>query len=166
MQPDSEQLAKKVEELVNNDIFGLDIAEFPLYLAEMNILMRMLPLIINEKYNNPVEKKIKVFKTKDSISEFMDTALRNTIHDIDVAAQKNTGQGFLFKEKLDLGYASYVRDEDDLKEMKDSLETRPRCPRRRFDFVIANPPYVSYNECCKQGVLIFELMKNGKAKLK
>lgn len=163
--PDSEQLAKKVEELVNNNIFGLDIAEFPLYLAEMNILMRMLQLIINEKYNNPVEKKIKVFKTRDSISEFMDTALRNTIHDIDVAAQKNRGQGFLFKEKLDLGYASYVRDEGDLKEMKDSLEDWPRCPRRRFDFVIGNPPYVGYNESSKQGVLIFEWLKKREVRL-
>lgn len=163
--PDSEQHAKKVEELVNKDIFGLDIAEFPLYLAEMNILMRMLPLIINEKYNNPVEKKIKVFKTRDSIAEFMDTALRNTLHDIDVANQKNNGQGFLFKEKLDLGYASYVRDKDDLKEMKESLETRPRCPRRRFDFVIANPPYVGYNESSSQGVLIFNLLKEQKVKL-
>jgi len=163
--PDSKQLAKKVEELVNKDIFGLDIAEFPLYLAEMNILMRMLPLIISEKYNNAVEKKIKVFKTRDSIAEFMDTALRNTIHDIDVAAQKNNGQGFLFKEKLDLGYASYVRDEDDLKEMKESLETRPRCPRRRFDFVIGNPPYVGYNECSKQRVLIFDLLKKREVRL-
>lgn len=163
--PHSEQRAEKVEELVNKDIFGLDIAEFPLYLAEMNILMRMLPLIINERYNNPVEKKIKVFKTRDSISEFMDTALRNTIHDIDVAAEKNKGQGFLFKEKLDLGYVSYVRDEDDLKEMKDSLETRPRCPRRRFDFVIANPPYVGYNESSRQGLLIFDLLKKQEAKL-
>jgi type I restriction-modification system DNA methylase subunit len=164
LRPGSEDLAKKVEELVNKDIFGLDIAEFPLYLAEMNILMRMLPLIINEKYNNPVEKKIKVFKTRDSVAEFMDTALRNTIHDIDVAVQKNNGQGYLFKEKLDLGYASYVRDEDDLKEMKDSLENWPRCPRRRFDFVVANPPYVSYNESSKQGVLIFKLIKPGKDK--
>jgi len=163
--PDSEQRAKKLEELVNKDIFGLDIAEFPLYLAEMNILMRMLPLIINEKYNNPVEKKIKVFKTRDSISEFMDTALRNTIHDIDVAAQRNNGQGFLFKEKLDLGYVSYVRDEDDLKEMKDSLETRPRCPRRRFDFVIGNPPYVGYNESSKQGVLIIKLIQEKRAEM-
>ncbi len=163
--PDSEQRAKKLEELVNKDIFGLDIAEFPLYLAEMNILMRMLPLIINEKYNNPVEKKIKVFKTRDSISEFMDTALRNTIHDIDVAAQRNNGQGFLFKEKLDLGYVSYVRDEDDLKEMKDSLETRPRCPRRRFDFVIGNPPYVGYNESSKQRVLIIKLIQEKRAEM-
>ena len=165
MGPDTDRLAKKVEELVNKNIFGLDIAEFPLYLAEMNILMRMLPLIINEKYNNAVEKKIKVFKTRDSIAEFMDTALRNTIHDIDVAAQKNSGQGFLFKEKLDLGYASYVRDEDDLKEMKDSLEDWPRCPRRRFDFVIGNPPYVGYNECSKQRVLIFNLLKRREVRL-
>jgi hypothetical protein len=163
--PDSEQRAKKLEELVNKDIFGLDIAEFPLYLAEMNILMRMLPLIINEKYNNPIEKKIKVFKTRDSISEFMDTSLRNTLHDIDVAFQKNNGQGFLFKEKLDLGYVSYMRDESDLKEMKDSLETWPHCPRRRFDFVIANPPYVGYNESSKQGVLIFEWLKKREIRL-
>jgi len=162
---DSERRAKMVEELVNKDIFGLDIAEFPLYLAEMNILMRMLPLIINEKYNNPIEKKIKVFKTRDSIAEFMDTALRNTLHDIDVAAQKNDGQGYLFREKLDLGYASYVRNEDDLKEMKESLETRPRCPRRRFDFVISNPPYVGYNESSRQGVLIFDLLKKREVKL-
>ena len=46
---DTEQLAQKAEELINKNIFGLDIAEFPLYLAEMNILMRILPLIINEK---------------------------------------------------------------------------------------------------------------------
>jgi len=165
LRPDSEYLAKKVEELVNKDIFGLDIAEFPLYLAEMNILMRMLPLIINEKYNNPIEKKIKVFKTRDSIAEFMDTALRNTLNDIDIAVEKNNGQRFFdFRDELDLGYASYVRDEADLKEMKESLENRPRCPRRRFDFVVANPPYVGYNESCRQGVLIFKLIKPGKAK--
>jgi hypothetical protein len=164
--PDSEQSAKRVEELVNKNIFGLDIAEFPLYLAEMNILMRMLPLIINEKYNNPVEKKIKVFKTRDSIAEFMDTALRNTINDIDIAAQKSKGQNFFaFTEELDLGYSSYVRNESDLKEMKDSLENQPRCPRRRFDFVIANPPYVGYNESSKQGVLIFNLMKKHEVQL-
>jgi len=164
--PDSEQRAKKVEELVNKDIFGLDIAEFPLYLAEMNILMRMLPLIINEKYNNPVEKKIKVFKTKDSISEFMDTALRNTINDIDIASEKSRGQGYFdFTAELDLDYSSYMRDRDDLKEMKESLEQRPRCPRRRFDFVIGNPPYISYNECSKQNILIFKLMREGHAKL-
>lgn len=163
--PDSEKLAKKTEELVNNNVFGLDIAEFPLYLAEMNILMRMLPLIINEKYNNPVEKKIKVFKTRDSIAEFMDTALRNTIHDIDVAAQKMNGQIFLFKEKLDLGYSSYVRDEDDLKEMKDSLEDWPKCPRRRFDFVVGNPPYVGYNECSKQKLLVIRLIQEKKAEM-
>jgi hypothetical protein len=64
----SQEKSKLVEEIVNNNILGLDIAEFPLYLAEMNILMRMLPLIISEKYNNPVDKKIKVFLTKTTFN--------------------------------------------------------------------------------------------------
>ncbi|MHA2218776.1 MAG: N-6 DNA methylase [Candidatus Hodarchaeales archaeon] len=161
----SEHRVRKVEELVNKDIFGLDIAEFPLYLAEMNILMRMLPLIINERYNNPVEKKIKVFKTRDSIAEFMDTALRNTINNIDVVTERSKGQSYFPFEELDLDYTSYMRDKTDLKEMKESLENLPRCPRRRFDFVISNPPYVGYNESSKQRVLIFDLLKKREAKL-
>jgi len=161
----SEKQSKIIEELVNNNVYGLDIEEFPLYLAEMNILMRMLPLIINEKYNNPVDKKIKVFKTNDSIAEFQDTALKNTLSDVEVAYMKSNGQMSLFTEKLNLGYTSYVRDEDDLREMKKSLENEPKCPRKRFDFVIGNPPYIPYNDCSKNGVLIFELMKQHKAKL-
>jgi hypothetical protein len=58
-----------------------------------------------------------------------------------------------------------VREESDLEEMKKSLEELPEIPRRRFDYVIGNPPYVGYNECSKQKVLIFELMKQGKARL-
>ena len=161
----TEEFSKKIEEVVTKNIFGLDIEEFPLYLAEMSILMRMLPLIVSEKYNNPIDKKIKVFKTKDSVAEFMNTDIRNTFSDIDIDFQKSSGQIDLFTKGLDLGYSSYVRDEDDLDEMKGSLETRPRCPRRRFDFVIGNPPYIPYNTCSKQGILIFELMKKGKAKL-
>ncbi len=164
----SEETSKKIEEAVTNCIFGLDIEEFPLYLAEMSILMRMLPLIINEKYNNPVDKKIKVFKTRDSISEFLDTALRNTINDTNVEFGKNKGQiSFfnMFEKKLNLGYSSYVRDEGDLNEMKNSLENHAEVSRKRFDYVIGNPPYISYNDSAKQKVLIFELMKQGKAKL-
>jgi len=163
----SEEASKKIEEIVTNGVFGLDIEEFPLYLAEMSILMRMLSLIINEKYNNPIDKKIKVFKTRDSVSEFMDTALRNTFTDQTIEFQKGqaTGQALLFTEKLNLDYESYVREESDLEEMKKSLENQPEVPRRRFDYVIGNPPYVSYNECAKQKVLLFELMKQGKAKL-
>ncbi len=153
----SEESSKTIEELVDNNIFGLDIAEFPLYLAEMNILMRMLPLIITEKYNNPIDKKIKVFLTKDSVAEFMDAGIENTINDIDV----RRGQFPLFTRKLELGYKSYVRDEGDLSEMKQSM----RPPRRRFDFVIGNPPYVGYNECSKQDVLVFNLLKKGEVSL-
>ena len=160
----SEDSSEKIEELVNKNVFGLDIAEFPLYLAEMNMVMRMLPLIINETYNNPVDKKIKVFKTRDSIAEFQDTAIKNTISDIEVAYAKSNGQLSLFTKQLNLGYSSYVRDEDDLQEMKKSLENQ-KFPRRRFDFVIGNPPYVSFKECSKQKVLFFALMKQKKIKL-
>jgi hypothetical protein len=123
----NEENSKKIEEIVSNNIFGLDIEEFPLYLAEMNIIMRMLPLIVSEKYNNPIDKKIKVFLTKDSIAEFRDTGLANTIHDI----KRTNNQDGLFKE-LNLGYSSFVREESDLEEMKQSLEERPKIPRRRL----------------------------------
>lgn len=161
----SEDSSRKIEDLVNNNVFGLDIEEFPLYLAEMSILMRMLPIIVNEKYNNPIDKKIKVFKTKDSIAEFMDTKLKNRLSDLDIAYKQSAGQISLFAEKLQLDYTSFVRDESDLEDMKKSLERSSGIPRRRFDFVIGNPPYVGYNECSKQGVLIFELMKQNKANL-
>jgi len=158
--------SKKIEELISENIFGLDIAEFPLYLAEMSIIMRMLPIIINERYNNPVEKKIKVFKTKDSIAEFMDTALRNTLSDINIEYEKHKGQLVLdFGEELDLGYISYVRNEDDLKEMKKSLENQPKIPRRRFDIVIGNPPYISFKKCSQQKTLFLELMKQKKIRM-
>ena len=153
----SEETSKKIEEMINENVFGLDIAEFPLYLAEMNILMRMLPLILNEKYNNPIDRKIKVFKTKDSVAEFLDTEIRNTMHDL-------VGQQTLFSsKKLDLDYSSFMREKSDLEEMKKSLENNPKCPRRRFDFVIGNPPYVSYNECSRQRVYIVELIQQKKA---
>jgi len=164
----SQEKSKQIEEIVNNNIFGLDIDEFTIYLAEMNILMRMLPWIITEKYNNPVEKKIKVFLTKDSIAEFLDTGLRNTMQDFETLKVKATIEGRLplvFKKDLDFGYKSYVREESDLEEMKKSVESTLEIPRRRFDYVIANPPYVGYNECSKQKVLIFEWMKQDKANL-
>lgn len=144
--------AKDIEQLINNNIFGLDIAEFPLYLAEMNILMRMLPVIINENYTNPVDKKIKVFKTQDSITEFMDAGILANVNKI---IDERTGQMELPFDAnvLDLSYKSYIRDEDDLKEMKQSM-----CPpRKRFDFVVGNPPYIGYNECCKQKILFTQI---------
>lgn len=147
----SKESAERVEKIINDNVFGLDIEEFPLYLAEMNILMRMLPIIINKNYTNPIEKKIKIFKTQDSIAEFMDTGITAKIQsDID----ETSGQLSLFNSAtLDLSYKSYIRDEDDLKEMKTSM----RPPRRRYDFVIGNPPYIGYNECCKQKVLFTQL---------
>ncbi len=159
--------AQKTEKIISENVFGLDVEEFPLYLAEMSIIMKMLPLIINEKYNNPIEKKIKIFKTKDSISEFLDVAIKNTIYDTQVAYKKDKQQMSLFTKELNLGYSSSVRDEDDLKEMKKSLENRkePEIERFRYDYVIGNPPYISYNQCSKQEVLFFKLIKEKKVKL-
>ena len=150
--------------LINESVFGLDIEEFPLYLAEMNILMRMLPIILFNERIYPVPDKLKVFKTNDSLAEFLDTAIKNTVNDMDVAYHKSNGQMSLFAQKLNLGYASYVRDEDGLAEMKKSLENN-KIPRRRFDFVVGNPPYISFKECSKQKTLFFELMKQKKIKL-
>lgn len=159
---DSEKKSKLVEQLVNENIFGLDIAEFPLYLAEMNILMRMLPLVINQKYNNPIDQKIKVFKTLDSIAEFLDTAIRNTLTDVETQWKKNKGQMSMFTDELDLGYDSFMRDKRDLDSLKSSLELGNNIPRYRFDFVIGNPPYVSYNECSEQGLLFIKLIQSKK----
>jgi N-6 DNA Methylase/Type I restriction enzyme R protein N terminus (HSDR_N) len=145
------ETSKQIEDIVTSNIFGLDVEEFPLYLAEMNILMRILPLIMGEKYNNPLEKKIKVFWTKDSIAEFVGSA------PITLSEQISFPENII-KPKLD----SFIRSEEDLTELKDSMTV---VPRRRFDYVIANPPYVSYNECSKQKILIFDLIKNKQAQL-
>ena len=160
----SEKTLTKFEtlsKLVTENVFGIDVAEFPLYLAEMSIIMRMLPLIINEKYNNPLDKKLKIFKTKDTISEFLDTAIRNTLSDTKVQLDRNKGQLNLFSQTLNLEYDSFIRDKSDLEDLKRSLENRaePRIDRYRFDYVIGNPPYISYNECSTQGVLIFNFIK-------
>ncbi len=162
-QADSEE----IERLINENIFGIDVAEFPLYLAEMSIIMRMLPLIINEDYTNVLDKKIKVFKTKDSIAEFLDTAVKNTLYDVQKQIANSKGQGTLDFGDINLGYKSFVRDEDDLKNLKRSLENQENPPinRYRFDYVVGNPPYISYNESSKKGTLFFQFLKEGKVKL-
>jgi hypothetical protein len=153
----SRVLSKQAEDVVINNIFGLDIAEFPLYLAEMSILMRLLPLIINEKFNNPVERKIKLFLTKDSVSEFMDTEIQKL-------QDKKYGQLSMEMRDLSLGYRSYIREEADLEEMKESLASN-EIPRRRFDYVVANPPYISYNEASRQNQLVIRRIKEKKTQM-
>lgn len=158
---ENEQVSREVEDIITNNIFGLDIEEFPLYLAEMNILMRMLPLIVGKKYNNPVDKKIKVFLTKDSVAEFVGTGIDNTKVDEKIRG----GQLQLGLPEQEPEVVSFMRDAKDVQEMKSSLRKYDGVPRRRYDYVVGNPPYISYNECSKQGVLIFDLMRKNKAKL-
>lgn len=156
---DGLEASKKIEELISNNVFGLDIEEFPLYLAEMSILMRLLPIIIGKKYNNPFDKKIKLFLTNDSIAEFIN---ENINSEIDSAV--NNGQVKLqYYQQPE--YQSFMRDKNDLEEMKQSLSKHYKIPRRRFDYVIGNPPYISYNDCSKKGVGIFKLLKEHKVQL-
>jgi len=132
----------RVKELVDKNVFGLDVAEFPLYLAEMCILLRQLPLIVTDLYDSPVEKKLKLFKTRDSIAEFLDANIGSQ--------SENTDWDKLFSD-TDLGYPSFMRDNKDLQEMIESMQGH-NGKRFRFDFVIGNPPYVGYNDCCKKGM--------------
>ncbi|MCL2597960.1 MAG: type I restriction endonuclease [Paludibacter sp.] len=142
--------AKKVEKIINNNIFGLDIEEFPLYLAEMNILMRLLPLIVNDNFENPIDEKLKIFKTKDSISEFLDAGIGAINPEIDYLT--------LFS-KNDLGYQSFMRDNKNLQEMIESMQGH-NGERLRFDFVFGNPPYISYNDCSRQQIPFINKIKD------
>ncbi|MDR3198254.1 MAG: SAM-dependent methyltransferase [Planctomycetaceae bacterium] len=142
--------SKIIEDLISKNIFGLDIAEFPLFLAEMSILMRLLPLIVNDNYENPIDNKLKIFKTKDSIAEFLDAGLVEKQHEIDYK---------LLFAKTDLNYKSFMRDNNDLQEMIESMQGH-NGKRMRFDYVVGNPPYVGYNECCNQGVEFTKKIKD------
>ena len=166
----TKETSEKIGEIVTKNVFGLDIGELPLYLAEMNILMRMLPCIMTEKYNNPVDKKIKVFLTNDSIAEFVSTHIDNTKVD-EYVRVKSSGNGVADAQMIFPGlsiqepeFDSFMRVSSDIQEMKESLKGN-HIPRRRFDYVIGNPPYIGYNECSKQGVLIFKMLQ-GKVKPK
>jgi len=142
--------AAAIKELVDKNVFGLDIAEFPLYLAEMCILLRQLPLIVNELYNNPVEKKLKLFKTRDSISEFLDTGISAQEAPVDLLSQV---------QAMALDYKSFMRDDENLLEMLRSMQSNGK-DRLRFDFVAMNPPYVGYNACAKQGMDFVKKIKD------
>lgn len=153
----SKEQAKNAEKLVNKNIFGLDVEEFSLYLSEMSILMRLLPCVVNEKYNNPIEKKLKIFKTKDSIAEFW-IEYRKNRH-----IRENQDSLFQYLPQDDytrLPYKSLIRDEENIAQLKDSIiDDNGEIKRQRFDFVIGNPPYIGYNECAKKKLLTFEMIK-------
>jgi len=136
----TEKNSKMIENLVNNNIFGLDIEEFPLFLAEMNILMQLLPVIVAMNYNNPINEKLKLFITKDSIAEFLDTPINSSNGDNEYV---NNG---LFNGFNQGNTPTYMRNRKDLVDMFKSLEGDLN-NRQRFDFVIGNPPYIGYNKC-------------------
>jgi hypothetical protein len=148
--------AQKTIDLVVDNIVGFDVEEFPLYLAEMNILMRLLPIIYTEPKNpKAVEKRLKIFWSEDSLSEFLEIEHFNS----QLARDKDSMPLF---EVVPLPYHKFMRDEKELKTLKeDLLDTK----RQKFDYVIANPPYIGYNECSKNKIKYFELIKKKEVKL-
>jgi len=144
-----------IKELVDQNVFGLDIAEFPLYLAEMCILLRLLPLTVTELYDSPVEKKLKLFTTKDSISEFLDTGITAQDKPIDLLSHL---------DEAALDDFSFMRDDENLMEMLSSMQGNGH-DRLRFDFVIGNPPYISYKDCSKQNVDFMRKIKERRLRM-
>jgi len=153
----TEASSKKVEELVNNNVFGLDIEEFPLFLAEMNILMQLLPIVVNANYSNPIDEKLKLFITKDSISEFLDTSINPIVED-----EKKKGKGLFDGFGMD-NTPPYMRRREDLKNLFQSLEG-DLATRLRFDYVIGNPPYIFYNECSNNKIEFVKRIQDKKDK--
>jgi len=152
---------EELEHVLVENIFGLDIAEFPLYLAEMGILMRILPVIFHSGESHPLGEKLRLFLTKDSIAEFINTPIDNT--SVDVSAR--SGQMQLGLQIQEPEVNSFMRDQDAIRKMKASLVSYGAIPRRRYDFVVGNPPYISYNDCAGQGLLVFTLMKEKRVQL-
>ncbi|GHT23320.1 hypothetical protein FACS189419_07110 [Planctomycetales bacterium] len=146
----TKEQAAEIKSLIDRNIFGLDITEFSLYLAEMSILMGLLPLIVNDKFEQPVENKLKLFKTKDSIAEFVDTG---------ISAQEQPLNLFTHLQETALDYQSFMRDDKNLTEMLLSMQGR-NGQRLRFDFVAMNPPYIGYNECAKQKIEFVRKIQN------
>ena len=148
--------AQKTIDLVVENIVGFDVEEFPLYLAEMNILMRLLPIIYTDPKNpQAVEKRLKIFWSEDSLSEFLEIEQFNS----QLARDRDNMPLF---EVTPSPYHKFMRDEKELKKLKeDLLDTK----RQKFDYVIANPPYIGYNECSKMGVKYFQLIKKKEVKL-
>jgi len=62
-----------LKNLIINNIVWFDIEAFPLYLAEMNILITLLWFNIDKNWNilNKIDKPINIFSTKDTIAEFV-----------------------------------------------------------------------------------------------
>ncbi len=149
----NQEESKKIEHDVLQNVFGLDIAEFPLYLAEMSILMKMLPIIVTQKYNNPIDKKLKLFVSEDSVAEFVG----------EIGGKSSASDVAETQLRMDFGYTGFMRDKEDLFDMKQSLRTvqdgKKFLPRKRFDYVIGNPPYIGYNDCSSMGLRFFRLLK-------
>ena len=81
---------------------------------------------------------MRIFWTEDTLSEFLDIYQSNTKYDKD--------QVLLFEHKISQE-KRLMRDEKQLEELKHDLLN---IKRKKFDYIIANPPYITYNECSQK----------------
>lgn len=147
---ENELTEKEIIKLVVENIFGLDIAELPLYLAEMNIIMRLITYLFKDDNNLQIKDKLNLYKTKDSLYEFYKINLQNT----SVEVEQEGFQEEIFEDKIYID--SFMRDDELIDRMKKSMKEPGRI---RFDFVIGNPPYIGYNQASsKLNLLIFDMI--------
>ena len=113
---DAETILRKLQE----NIYGFDINPFACHLAETNLFFQVINLIHQVKENNPsfVMEKFNIYQT-DSLR-----------------IPEEEGELRLFPE----GLTDYLIDAEVVKRIKVKQDEF----KDGFDFVVGNPPYVSY----------------------
>lgn len=125
---------KEIIGKVVNNIYGLDINPFACYLAETNLLIQLLDLIIEVKIENPGYKipKLKIFQTNTMESPTLLSAEEKEIKDI----KNKTGKfakGFDFV----VGNPPYLEAKKMCKKTKELCsQTCPRIASGAFDLFI------------------------------
>lgn len=122
-----------IEKIINN-IYGLDINPFACYLAETNILIQLLDLIVEVKQENPKYQapKIKIFQTNTIEKPLLLNSEEQEIKDIKNKSNKFAG-GFDFV----IGNPPYLEAKKMDKKTKElCLETCPDIANGAFDLFI------------------------------
>ncbi|KKQ55453.1 MAG: methyltransferase BseMII protein [Parcubacteria group bacterium GW2011_GWA2_38_13] len=122
-----------INKIIDN-IYGLDINPFACYLAETNILLQLLDLIIEAKQNNQKYKvpKIKIFQTNTIETPFLLSADEQEIKDI-----KNKSNKFASGFDCIVGNPPYLEAKKMDKKTKElCAETCPRIAAGAFDLFV------------------------------
>lgn len=122
-----------IEQVINN-IYGLDINPFACYLAETNILIQLLDLIVEVKQNNPkyIVPKINIFQTNTMEKTSLLSKDEKQMHDI-----KNKAGNFIDGFDFVVGNPPYLEAKKMDKYTKElCLETCPDMASGAFDLFV------------------------------